>query len=114
MKTNLPSKLTAAACLGLGLACLCAVASAADEPVPTHVVRYADLDISHEAGARTLYRRIEAAAREVCHVDFYSYRRLPGNDQQCFQRAVDDAVKQVDSAALAQIHGGATPRLASR
>jgi hypothetical protein len=37
-----------------------------------------------------------------------------GKEQACYRHAVDEAVKDVDSAALSQIHGTPMPRLASR
>ena len=114
MNTNLLRKLTAAACLGVGSAGLCAVANAATDPVPTQVVRYADLNISSPDGARILYGRIQAAARLVCQFELTSFRHWSGREQACFKHAVDDAVRQVHSPALSQIHGILAPRFASR
>jgi UrcA family protein len=112
--TTLRSTLTAAACLGVGLTCLATLADAAVEPPPTRVVRYADLDISREPGARVLYRRIQAAARQVCEGNVMSNVHLLGKEKACFNHAVDEAVQRVNSAALAQVYGSAMPRLASR
>ncbi len=114
MNTNLRTKMTAALCLGCGLACVSAMARAADEAFPSEVVRYADLNILSPAGALTLYHRIQAAARRVCPSEVVPDRQLLGKDQSCYRHAVDEAVKRVDSASLSQIHGYATPRLASR
>jgi UrcA family protein len=114
MNTNLRTKLTAALCLGCGIACFSAVARAADEALPSEVVRYADLNIVDPAGALTLYHRIQAAARRVCSSEVALDRQLWVKDQSCYRHAVDEAVKRVDSASLSQIHGYAMPRLASR
>jgi UrcA family protein len=114
MNTNLRTKLLGAMSLGCGIACFSAMARAAEEVPPSEVVRYVDLNISSPAGALTLYHRIQAAARRVCQFDVGSNLHSLGKQQACYRHAVDEAVKGVDSAALSQIHGTATPRLASR
>jgi UrcA family protein len=43
-----------------------AIAPAAASNSTTHIVRYADLDLSSEAGRTTLDRRIDYAVRMVC------------------------------------------------
>src|SRR5579871_2809030 len=40
-----------------------------DNNVESRVVNYADLNLQTEAGAKTLYRRLNGAARQVCHED---------------------------------------------
>jgi UrcA family protein len=73
--------------------------------VPSVTVRYADLDLSTSAGANTLYRRIQAAAKQVC--------RSPGTDlieqigwRSCYRSAVGDAVRKVNSPLLIAVHSG--------
>jgi UrcA family protein len=112
MNTNLRNKVMAAMCLGYGMAGVSA-AGAADGAPPSEVVRFADLNISDPAGAQTLYRRIQAAARRVCQVDAVWNNPTLGREQACYRHAVDEAVKGVHSAALSQIHGNGVPHLAS-
>jgi UrcA family protein len=114
MNTNLRNKVMAAICLAYAMAAVSATAGAANEAPPSGVVRFADLNISDPAGAQTLYRRIQAAARRVCQFDAAWDINSSGNERGCYRHAVDQAVKGVNSAALSQIHGNAMPRLASR
>jgi UrcA family protein len=44
-------------------------AAMAQAPKPTQSVKIGDLDLSTEAGQRTLDRRIQRAARAACHLD---------------------------------------------
>ena len=68
-------------------------------------VKYYDLDLSTLAGARTLYGRISAAARNVC-----GYEGRSITDQAfwngCYRGAVADAVAQVGSPLLTAVHTG--------
>ena len=61
-------------------------------------VRYDDLDLSADAGNRTLYRRLTSAARTVCGP-------APGHDlaqhrdwSDCYQGALDAAVAEIGRA----------------
>ena len=79
---------------------LAGVAVAADASFETRkeVVRYSDLDLTRAAGAATLYRRISAAARDVCE---------PVNSQRwavnkCVDLALARAVADVDAPALTE------------
>jgi|SRR5271163_855264 len=114
MNKNLQIKSMAALCLGYGTAALSGTAAAADKAPPSEVVRYSDLNISDPAGARVLYRRIQAAAGRVCQFDAAVDLHFMGVQKACYRHAIDEAVKHVDSAALSQIHGVAVQHLASR
>lgn len=69
----------------------------ADAPLPSRVVRYADLDLSRAAGARELERRIAVAARQVCAS---KVKHLGGlqRERQCRRDTVARAVRQVQLA----------------
>ena len=75
--------------------------------VQTHAetVAYADLDLGHEAGARTLLARISGAAKRVCgpapelHDSRAPYRH-------CVDSAVDRAVTEVNQPTVNALHGG--------
>jgi UrcA family protein len=67
-------------------------------------VRYDDLNLSTTAGVDTLYRRISAAARDVCP-DIYS-RDIDtvAAAQRCQTAAISKAVSQVKNPSLAMLH----------
>jgi len=70
--------------------------------VPARTVTYQDLNLNSEAGAKALYQRIQAAARQVCgNVEI---RDLPGvrAHEACVDKAVSDAVASVNSQRLTQ------------
>jgi UrcA family protein len=81
---------------------------------PSVKVNYADLNLSTQAGAQTLYNRIAGAARTVCG--------FPGStllDQSiwkaCYRDAISEAVAKVNSPLLTAIQTGhAAPVVARR
>ena len=77
-----------------------AVAIAAADEVPRSVVRYADLDLSHGAGAALLYARIRTAAASVCGVGDARQLGYIALVQRCQQQAISQAVADVDAPAL--------------
>jgi UrcA family protein len=84
---------------------LIAYSASAEPKVKTQAVSYADLDLSKPAGAQTLYKRIKAAARHVCGpVDQYTFVTPPATFRACFDKAVADAVSQVDRPSLTALH----------
>lgn len=95
--------LVAASALALGLAAGPALADGPDA-APAVQVSYADLDVSKQAGAEALYRRIQAAARSVCE-------RADGRDidrfmryRQCYSEAIEAALKQANLKTLYAVH----------
>jgi UrcA family protein len=115
MNTRIRTKLCAAIYCLCGATTLCAVqatAIAAADSLPTRRVSYADLDISKPAGAKILYRRIEAAAREVCVFDSSKVGRATAQERACINQAIDIAVKHVNSVALSELHSAKAIHLA--
>jgi UrcA family protein len=76
--------------------------SASDE-VPTVQVHYADLDLSTEHGALTLYKRIEGAARRVCPSASSLNIRASQLSARCVSTAIERAVADVNSPQLAKV-----------
>ena len=73
-------------------------------------VSFRDLNLSEPAGAKTLYGRIQTAAREVCGrtgADFIEVSAW----RSCYRRAVDDAVRKVNNPLLTAVHTGRTPAM---
>lgn len=116
MNATIRTKLCAAIYCLCGATTLCALqatAIAATDTLPTRRVSYADLDISKPAGAKVLYRRIEAAAREVCMLDTSKVVRATARDRACIYQAIDVAVKRVNSVALSELHSAKVIHLAA-
>src|SRR5215467_8264036 len=80
----------------------------AGEPAKSIRVSYADLDLSTQAGATTLFNRIRGAARQVCGDEGTTY-----TDhviwQGCIKRAVGDAVATVNNPRLTALYQGKSP-----
>jgi UrcA family protein len=92
------------------LATVCAAADSSDLPHVT--VKFGDLNLSNPEGATALYRRINAAAREVCKAYDIGRGRfaLPGSADPCVRKAIAEAVTKVDHPALLAIYNAKHPR----
>jgi UrcA family protein len=101
---------TLVATLATGAALLCAPAHAGsvDPEIPTIAVGYADLDLTSEAGVTALYRRLQAAAKQVCS-PFASHeigRAL--KRRACYNQALSDAVTKINVELLSVLHRNAS------
>jgi UrcA family protein len=67
----------------------------------SQVVEFGDLDLTRNAGAQTLYKRLRIAAREVCkpEVERYFVKAWKGYNK-CVNDSVATAVATVDSETL--------------
>ena len=76
---------------------------AADNLAAVHV-SYAGLDLSSEAGAAILYRRLKVAARQVC--ESLNERQLTQHARwaACYEKALTDAVAQVNQPQVTALH----------
>ena len=73
-------------------------------PAPV-TVRYGDLNLASQEGARVLYGRISTAARKVCGPSFgLWYPGVATAWKHCYQATVDHAVRQVNSPALTELY----------
>jgi len=68
-------------------------------------VSFRDLDLSTPSGAANLYRRIQAAARDVCQYEPTS-PRAQTIWQFCVRPTVDAAVTKVNNPLLTVLHSG--------
>lgn len=100
----------AASIIGLAAAAAAAPANAATAPAKGFSVSFADLDLSTEAGNRELYKRIREAAEQACPLSSSTGTRIPARDRQCVETAVSQAVKNIHSTRLAQVHASFTRR----
>ncbi len=80
-----------------------AAASEPAEAVPAVTIGYSASDLASDGGARTLYRRIALAARQVCPE--YDSRDLQAYEasRTCQRQAVDRALRQVGNPRLASL-----------
>jgi UrcA family protein len=108
MNRTIRTKLYTAIYCTLGTAALCAASASvqAAENVPSKTVNFADLDITSQAGAKTLYGRIRAAASDVCRDSSGGDPILRTAASACFQKAIDKAVKDVNSPVLTSLRFG--------
>ncbi|MHB8476153.1 MAG: UrcA family protein [Steroidobacteraceae bacterium] len=95
-------------------ACTLAETAGAQESPPSKTVRYGDLDISNPEGAKALYHRIRAAARDVCGLSTAGDPLQRVAMQSCVDTAIDNAVRKVDAPALTSLRFGGDIRLASK
>ena len=91
------------ACMAVGLADV--ARSATPDGPPSVRVRYGDLNLASEQGARTLHARLAAAARQVCAPNGFETRNLQAYSAQrsCATRAISDAVQQVQATQMASV-----------
>ena len=85
-----------------------ALAQAPSEKPLTVVVRFSDLDLTHEEGARVLLRRLQNAARVVCSpaADAKDLKRI-SLYESCLKESMDRAVADVHVPLLSALYGNA-------
>jgi len=72
-------------------------------------VTFSDLNIDKEAGAQTLYRRLQQASKRVCGVESLKVAgslNVFAQAKRCYRETLDESVAKVDSAAVTAIHEG--------
>lgn len=117
MSTSIRTKIyTAISCL-MSTAALCSTlsATAEAEDVPSKIVKFNDLDITKPDGAKVLYRRIRAAARDVCERSSSTDPIMNMANKECIDTAVDKAVRKINAPMLTNLRFGSSDvRLASK
>lgn len=81
-----------------------AFGAATGDDLPKQTVSYADLDLSHKAGAERLYTRIKSAAREVCEPQQTRVLTAGPQYQRCVNEAIGRAIADVNAPVLAAIY----------
>jgi UrcA family protein len=79
-------------------------AAVSGNDVPNAVVSYKDLDMSTTQGGQTLYKRIRFAADQVCGKSEAHSLHDKMLAETCFDRAVSQAVAQVNNPMLTQVY----------
>jgi UrcA family protein len=74
--------------------------SASDNPsVESVTVSYIDLDINRAEGLAILNKRLEKAAKSVCHVNDFSFSRMvKASRQECFEETLSRASEQIGNS----------------
>lgn len=94
---------------GLSLGAQAGETSLAPRVSHSVVVSYADLDLAEADGARKLYARLKAAARQVCGpVPSVREHRETADYQACHARALSKAVNRIGSQQLYALHAART------
>jgi UrcA family protein len=117
MNTSIRIKIYTAISCFMSTAALCsAVSTAAEaEDVPSKIVKFNDLDITKADGAKVLYKRIRAAARDVCELSSSTDPIMSMSNKVCIDTAIDKAVRKVNAPMLTNLRfGNSDVRLASK
>lgn len=72
-------------------------------------VSYSDLNVEKEAGAYTLYRRLQQASKRVCGVESLNIVgsvSVYSQARRCYRDTLDAAVAKIDNPELTEIHEG--------
>ena len=112
MKSTLAKRcaLIGIATLAAGVAVNQASAATRDDTPRSVVVRYSDLNLSQPQDARTLYDRIQRAARVACRdISSWDLARV-GRFHSCVDRAVTNAVAAVSAREVTAIHEAQSQR----
>ena len=104
MNTSTPSTglrgLIATAIFG-ALAPSFSAVSVADPSSASITVKYADLNIASQSGARVLYERIRAAAQSACS---YFWFKTDADEARCLKNTIAKAVTKVNQPALSAVY----------
>jgi len=92
-----------AGCLLGALSAGAANAATLDE-VPSLAVKYDAQSLATESGARTLYRHLVAASRQVCPMDTGRNLRLSAFIRSCQEESVARAINQINDPKLAAVY----------
>jgi UrcA family protein len=104
LKTAFSHMLAPALLLAIATAAMPAGADALDAPLSI-TIKYSDLDVTHEAGVKALYGRIQNAAHTVCEPQSNArdlQTMIARN--KCISNAVSNAMETVGLPALTSLY----------
>jgi UrcA family protein len=81
-------------------------AATPDTAVPKQVVRFSEGSLATSDGVDQLYRRIVAAAKQVCPEASNNDLRALGQSESCRQAAVSRAIASIHNSQLAALSAG--------
>jgi UrcA family protein len=79
--------------------------------VTTRTVNFSDLDLTNSKAVAILYRRIKTAADQVCESAEYTRLQTVQYVHKCTKKAIDQAVRDVNSSGLTSFHASATNQM---
>jgi UrcA family protein len=79
--------------------------------IPTVKVDYSGIDLSTDKGATLLYHQLSHAAAQVCSGWEGRQLSLLSQRQRCYDKALSDAVIQVNKPLVAELHQRQSSRL---
>jgi UrcA family protein len=102
MNTTIRTKIYTAISCVMGTAALCTALSTSveAEDAPSKTVRFNDLDITKSDGAKVLYSRIRAAARDVCDLLAFWHHRRSARQQVIGSRRRRWLARRIDGAGF--------------
>ena len=92
--------MTTVAVIGFALS----AAASAGTDTPTLTVKYNDLNVESEQGARELYSRLRTASRHVCSAFEGRELRQRAAWKECYQEALTKAVMDLNVERLTALH----------
>jgi len=102
-KTQTAVALGAVAALLLGCALIPVASAETADVTPTRLVRYDARSLATDSGARAIYEKIAAAARQVCMEESSHDLRAFREANQCRKAAIARAVEQIHHPRLVEI-----------
>jgi UrcA family protein len=90
----------------LAFAAVAAPATAAETQRTAVEVHYADLNLNSEAGAATLIRRLDVAAKQVCGLDSRQRGFVRRQQRACHEQTLSKAIVGVDAPLVTQMFAG--------
>ena len=106
MNTIIRTKVYTAIYCALGAAALCASSTSVQADEENSAVRFADLNIYTPEGAKVLYDRIDAAAKQLCEISVGRDPNLRQAMEPCVNKAIDNAVKEINAPYLTALRFG--------
>jgi UrcA family protein len=69
-------------------------------------VKFSEVQLTSQAGAESLYKKLRAAARSVCDDTAGGHRTLEvrARDQKCVNQVLADAVRRIGQPMLTALH----------
>lgn len=100
---------TSVAVFAFGFPAIAAAYDSSDLKRKSEKISYADLNVTKDADAQQLYRRLQKASKRVCGVESLQVARsirAVSSAKRCYRSALDSAVAKVDNDTLSKIHEG--------
>jgi UrcA family protein len=109
---SISQKISAGGTVLLAALVIATSASAADRTATSAdiAVKYSDVELTSEADAADLYKKLRSAARAVCDDNAGGHRTLEvrARAEKCVKQVLADAVRKIDQPLLTTVHQAST------